>query len=149
MRCHAALERIASVVEQVHPSLDPESAAHVGECPDCAEAWRRHQALLSILSSPSPSPEFADLAQAVLERLDGPSTRKFRWQWVAAAALALAALGLGYLFGQVSAGPSPASESMAATYQAAFTAQTASSPELAYLETGSRTAGDAPRRDVP
>lgn len=149
MRCHAALQRIASLAETGHLPRDPELARHIAACPKCAEAWREHGALLLSLASPPELPEFSDLVPKILARLGAPPAHKPRWEWAAAVALAVAGLALGYLFGQISAGPSPAGDSMAATYQAAFTGQPASSAELAYLEAGSRTVGGAPGRSAP
>lgn len=137
MRCRAALERLACLPDEESLERDPELAGHLAGCPSCATAWREHRTLLALLGAPGEEPRFEDLAPAVLAQIQGPLVRRRRWQWAAAAALAVAALALGYLFGQVSAGQAPPSDSMAATYQAAFTGQSAGSAELAYLEAGS------------
>ncbi len=137
MRCSAALERIASLPRVEDLERDPELSAHLAGCEACARASEEHRALLDLLGTPGDLPPFGDLAPAVLERIEGPPVRRWRWQWAAAAAMAVIALALGYLFGQVSNAAAPASDSMAATYQAAITGQSAGSAELAYLEAGS------------
>jgi hypothetical protein len=145
MRCRAALERIASLPDEERLKDDPELAGHLAGCQGCASAWREHRTLLTLLGAPGEGPHFDDLAPAVLARVAGSPVRRQRWQWAAAAALAITALALGYLSGQMSAGQAQSSDSMAATYQAALTGQSAGSAELAYLEAGSAS----PARSAP
>lgn len=137
MRCRAAFERMASLPDEKHLEKDPELSGHLADCPGCAKVWREHCGLLHLLGAPGESPRFNDLAPAVLAQIGGRPDHRRQWQGAAAAALAVAALALGYLFGQASAGPAQPPDSMAATYQAAFTGQAAGSAELAYLDAGS------------
>lgn len=146
MRCSDCRDRMARITDGSRLQADADLSAHLGACPACHGEWRRHVALLELLASPPSLPEFGDTAPAVLSQLGARARRPAYWQWAAAAAMALAALSLGFLFGSAGAGASSAPQSMAATYQAAFTGQAATSPELAYLEAGQRgEAGLTPR----
>lgn len=149
MRCSDGRERMARITDASRLPADTDLSAHLETCPACHEEWRRHRALLETLASPLPLPEFGDLAPAVLACLSGGRARRAYWQWAAAAAMALAAMALGFLFGSAGAGVSSAPQSMAATYQAAFTGQAATSPELAYLEAGQRGEAGVTIRSAP
>ena len=150
MRCTGTRERVDRLNSKDELVNQRDLASHVESCPACAEVLRRHFALITLLREAEIPPVPADLAARVLSRLDDPrALRTPMWRWAAVAACALAALALGFYFGQFSAGSAPANDSMASTYQAAFTGQTANSAELAYLEAGSRGAAAAPARNAP
>lgn len=145
MRCHTALDRMASLDASERLIRDSDLTGHLKGCPACTEAWRLHRAVISLLSAPAPLPAFADLRPAILDRIDRLSAQRHSWHRIAVAALAVAALALGYFFGQMDEVASPVVDSMAATYQAALTAQATGTAELAYLETDLR----APRSIHP
>ncbi len=150
MRCTGTRERIDRLNSKDELMSQQDLASHVESCPACAEILRRHLLLVTLLRESESPPEPADLAARVLSRLDEPrALRSPMWRWAAVAACALAALALGFYFGQFSAGSALANDTMASTYQAAFTGQTANSAELAYLEAGSRSAAAVPARNAP
>ncbi len=141
MRCATARARMAEIADTPHLAGDPELSDHLEGCPECAAAWRLHAAILRDLAAPPALPPFPDLAPRVLGALDAhPSRRSPAWQWAAAAALALVALFLGFLIGRASAGPAPSPDTMAATYLQALTASSSPAAEVAYLESGGRSA---------
>ncbi len=150
MRCTGVRERIDRLNSRDDLASKPELAFHAGVLPGLRGGppppSRPHHPPREAENPPKPS----DLAARVLSRLDDPSAlRTPVWRWAAVAACALAALALGFYFGQFSAGSAPANDSMASTYQAAFTGQTANSAELAYLEAGSRDSAGVPARNAP
>jgi hypothetical protein len=150
MRCSVARERITRVGHRQNLSGEPSLASHLEACPRCAEVLGHHLLLIAALGAHAPLPDFRDLGPLVVSRLDGSrSLKSSGWRSTAVAALAAVALTLGYLFGQMSAGGHPSADSMAATYQAALTGLSASSTELALLETGLGDEGAVPVRSAP
>lgn len=142
MRCKMALAEISKLGRKEGLGLNPLLSEHLRLCPKCSKEWERQAALLDLLASEGPLPQFNDILPRVMARLgERPAAEARSWQWAAAAAIAVAALLLGYFLGL--RGPSFKGNGggPAAAYQEALSGMPSNSVELAALDPSNNGAG--------
>jgi hypothetical protein len=135
MRCKMALAEISKLGRREELGLNPLLSEHVRKCPRCSKEWERQAALLDLLASEGPLPQFNDIVPRVMSRLgERPAARVRSWQWAAAAAIAVAALLLGYFLGLRGSSLKENGGGAVAVYQEALSGMPSGSVELAALE---------------